>query len=146
MNDSGDTTHNRDLSDAAEAQEPRWGTARFDQHVHSVLRFTQNNSVFKIDAHQPEGVIIGRRDSSGSAPPAVDLTSLEANQHGISRQHARIEVRDNTLRITDLGSTNGTRVNNVPLVPHMTALIRDGDEISLGQLKCLVFFVNKSTR
>ncbi len=51
---------------------------------------------------------------------------------GISRQHARIVVDDDGVRITDLKSKNGTTVNGVPV---MEAQLKDGDRILLGKFQ-----------
>jgi hypothetical protein len=56
-----------------------------------------------------------------------DITIDDAN---VSRRHAQIK-KDATGRwkLTDLGSTNGTRLNGNPV---SSALLRDGDQVSLG--------------
>jgi adenylate cyclase len=51
---------------------------------------------------------------------------------GISRQHARITVVDDGVRIQDLKSKNGTQVNGVPVVE---APLKDGDRILLGKFQ-----------
>jgi hypothetical protein len=50
----------------------------------------------------------------------------------VSRHHARIEFSDDQLRVTDLGSTNGTRVNGKTIRTHPIAA---GDEITFGTLR-----------
>ncbi len=47
----------------------------------------------------------------------------------VSRHHARIEYTNGHFEIVDLGSTNGTVVNGVPVD---RSVIKDGDEIALG--------------
>ena len=49
----------------------------------------------------------------------------------ISRNHAKVVVDENGVRITDLKSKNGTQVNGVPVVE---APLKDGDRILLGKL------------
>jgi DNA-binding winged helix-turn-helix (wHTH) protein len=49
---------------------------------------------------------------------------------GVSRSHACIVVAGNDARLTDLGSKNGTRVNNRAVVGEVP--LRDGDRIGLG--------------
>ena len=49
----------------------------------------------------------------------------------ISRNHAKVIVDENGVRITDLKSKNGTQVNGVPIVE---APLKDGDRILLGKL------------
>ena len=51
---------------------------------------------------------------------------------GISRQHARIIVDEDGVRIQDLKSKNGTQVNGVPVVE---APLKDGDRILLGKFQ-----------
>ncbi len=51
---------------------------------------------------------------------------------GISRQHARISVDEDGLRITDLKSKNGTQVNGVTVVE---GRLKDGDTILLGKFQ-----------
>ncbi|HVR70428.1 MAG TPA: adenylate/guanylate cyclase domain-containing protein [Vicinamibacteria bacterium] len=51
---------------------------------------------------------------------------------GISRNHARILVTDDGVRIFDLKSKNGTQVNGVPVVE---APLKDGDRILLGKFQ-----------
>jgi adenylate cyclase len=54
---------------------------------------------------------------------------------GISRQHARLLVDDDGVRIQDLKSKNGTSVNGTTV---MEAVLQDGDRILLGKFQ-LVF-------
>jgi adenylate cyclase len=51
---------------------------------------------------------------------------------GISRQHAKIIVAEDGVRIQDLKSKNGTQVNGVPVVE---APLKDGDRILLGKFQ-----------
>jgi len=50
----------------------------------------------------------------------------------VSRRHAELAwSKDGGFQVTDLGSKNGTRVNNVPvLAPHA---LREGDMVTMGQ-------------
>ena len=51
----------------------------------------------------------------------------------VSREHARIVRKLTGWYIQDLESTNGTRVNNVPV--HRRARLRDGDVITIGLVR-----------
>ncbi|MGE0456364.1 MAG: adenylate/guanylate cyclase domain-containing protein [Vicinamibacteria bacterium] len=51
---------------------------------------------------------------------------------GISRQHAKVVVDGDQVRIVDLKSKNGTQVNGVPVVE---APLKDGDKILLGKFQ-----------
>ena len=50
----------------------------------------------------------------------------------ISRKHARFAVSGVCWTVTDLGSLNGVRVNEVPLVPHCATALLSGDVVRLG--------------
>jgi pSer/pThr/pTyr-binding forkhead associated (FHA) protein len=52
-----------------------------------------------------------------------------------SRHHARIQARRGALVLTDLGSTNGTRVNGVPVTE---VVLGQGDRIEIGRTVLLV--------
>ncbi|MEN9803801.1 MAG: hypothetical protein RIS41_648 [Actinomycetota bacterium] len=65
-------------------------------------------------------VVIGRS-------PECDISFDDAN---ISRRHAEIRVVLGAHVVSDLGSTNGTKVNGVPITLERT--LRDGDIIALG--------------
>jgi len=54
----------------------------------------------------------------------------------VSRHHARLELADGELRVVDLGSTNGTRVNGRRVESHP---VRPGDELAFGTFKLRVF-------
>ena len=58
-------------------------------------------------------------------------TDCVLDAKSVSRRHARIERRDVAFYITDLGSTNGTRLNGSPL--EGTARLGAGDLIQLGE-------------
>jgi hypothetical protein len=65
--------------------------------------------------------------SIGRAPD--NTISLEGDSN-VSRYHAEIEVRGTDFWIIDLGSSNGTTVNDAPL--EFESPLRDGDHISIG--------------
>jgi Protein of unknown function (DUF3662)/FHA domain len=68
---------------------------------------------------QPE-VTIGRL-------PECDVV---VEDPGASRQHARIRRTDGGFVLVDLGSTNGTLVNDVPIQEHV---LENGDHITIGE-------------
>ena len=69
------------------------------------------------------------------AKPVVTLGRLPesdvvVNDPGASRQHARISNADGEFVLADLGSTNGTLVNDRSVREHALA---DGDRITIGE-------------
>lgn len=57
------------------------------------------------------------------------------NDEYMSRRHAEINLRDGVLRIIDLNSSNGTRVNGVKVTEKV---LKPGDKINFDQLVFLV--------
>jgi len=52
----------------------------------------------------------------------------------ISREHARLTIEGHTLRVEDLGSRNGSFVNDVRVVPGTPAVARPGDRLRFGDV------------
>lgn len=74
----------------------------------------------------------GRRVTLGEQPlrlgrlPDCGVQLADTN---VSRHHAEIRPAGEGFVVADLGSTNGTRINGVPVA---SQVLRDGDEITLG--------------
>lgn len=77
--------------------------------------------------------LIGRSDPRSGIFVEIDLTSLAAEPKIISRRHAQIEQEGDRFYLTDLGSTNGTRLNNERLTPREKKPLWDGDVIEFGR-------------
>ena len=79
------------------------------------------------------GSELGRRVQLGSAPFEIGRSSsndLFIDQESISRHHARISFDGSSYWVSDLGSTNGTYVND-DLVREQR--LRDGDQVRIGR-------------
>ena len=74
--------------------------------------------------------VIGRFDPS-VVPIDVDLGSIPEGSY-VSRKHAKITFADNTFRVQDLGSSNGTYVLGDDYEKVEDAPIRDGDTLGFG--------------
>jgi len=85
-------------------------------------------------------VRIGRTDPKRNVQPELDLSPEGGLEAGVSRLHAMIKRRDGGVVIIDLGSSNGTTVNGVELMPHVPQPLNDGDEIELGAFALRVYF------
>ncbi|MEM9950541.1 MAG: FHA domain-containing protein [Chloroflexota bacterium] len=68
----------------------------------------------------------------------VDLAPYHAHNRGVSRKHARLTLDDTSISVTDLGSTNGTYINNERLHPNRDYVITAGDELRLGFMTLLL--------
>jgi len=68
----------------------------------------------------PIPVTIGREEGNG----------LRLNDERVSRFHAKVQVEDSDIILTDLDSTNGTRVNGTSI---QIRRLRPGDQVSIGR-------------
>ncbi|NJL93701.1 MAG: FHA domain-containing protein [Anaerolineae bacterium] len=86
-------------------------------------------------------VVLGRAFEAEAPGQVVELAPHGAEICGVSRRHARIHQEGEALYVTDLKSTNGTRLNGYRLEPGHGYCLRDGDEVELGKLRIIVRFV-----
>jgi len=83
-----------------------------------------------------ERALVGRSDHDiGGINPEVDLSNREGADT-TSRIHATIEHIGSTYTVTDLNSTNSTRINGKRLEPDKATPINDGDKLSFGKVTC----------
>jgi len=83
-----------------------------------------------------EQMLIGRVDHDvQGVNPDIDLSDLPGADT-TSRIHATIEHVGSLYTITDLNSTNATRVNGKRIEPDKAAAINDGDTIHFGKVTC----------
>ncbi|MBR8833234.1 MAG: FHA domain-containing protein [Stigonema ocellatum SAG 48.90 = DSM 106950] len=76
-------------------------------------------------------------------PPDVDVSGFP-NSEIVSRIHADIRVEGDAYYIEDAGSSNGTYINNLPLLPGNRHRLRPGDRISLGKGDLVTFLFQLS--
>jgi hypothetical protein len=77
-------------------------------------------------------------DRGVNPKPDFDLAPFAGEEKGVSKTHALIRPTRNKLYLIDLQSTNGTRLNAVPVGPGVAMEIQNGDTISLGSLNFTV--------
>ncbi len=54
---------------------------------------------------------------------------IVVNSDSVSRRHARLTIEAGQRMITDLHSTNGTYINNMPILSHF---LKNGDQVKIG--------------
>ena len=82
---------------------------------------------------QKESSLVGRSDPHSNIFPEVDLSRFDP-QTKISRRHARIFRKGDTYLVEDLGSVNGTVINDsVKLGPRQPRTLEHGDRLRLGE-------------
>ena len=133
-----DTHHFNDTD--YEEGDPRWGTARFNQHSTLEIKLRDINERFIFHHREIGEITIGRRDPNTNRSPEVDLEPYDALNKGVSRRHASILLQTGALRLIDHGSPNGTYLNGQKLISGEARILRDGDDIRLGHLVVRVTF------
>lgn len=107
-----------------------WGTSRLDSK--SLVIFRIKGIAEPLQVYLDDEVTMGR--SSSSAEVDVDLNPYGASEKGVSRRHAKLKRQNDTVTVTDLGSSNHTFINGQRIVPEEIRILRDGDELRLGRL------------
>jgi hypothetical protein len=83
-----------------------------------------------------ERAIVGRYDHDlDGVPPEVDLGQMQGADT-VSRIHATLEHIGSTYTLTDLNSTNSTRINSKRLEPDKATPINSGDMLQFGKVTC----------
>jgi CheY-like chemotaxis protein len=106
----------------------------------SVQLILKDNTKIPFRIRLSEQFLIGRSDEEEDYKPEINLAKHGAAEHGVSRRHAAITASTDYLLITDLDSTNGTRLNNHVLRPNQPYRMDHGDTIMLGNLQLRVEF------
>jgi two-component system cell cycle response regulator len=88
----------------------------------------------------PSGPSMGRRYTLNPTVGAMigrgGDCAIHIEDHSVSRKHARVESTGNGYAAVDLGSTNGTFVNDQPIARHA---LSDGDYLRVGN--CIYRFL-----
>ncbi len=77
---------------------------------------------------------IGRRSLSRQIFPHLDLTYNDPAAY-VSRQHAKIVADAGGYFVEDLGSANGTFLNDRRLPANVPSRLRNGDRVRIGKVQ-----------
>ncbi|MEO8503712.1 MAG: cyclic nucleotide-binding domain-containing protein [Acidobacteriota bacterium] len=78
---------------------------------------------------------IGRKDPVTGIHPDIDLTPVDG-QRSISRRHAKVYRRGSRFFVAEeIGTMNGTFVNNVRIETGVPVEIKQGDEVRFGVIE-----------
>lgn len=98
--------------------------------------------------HLDTPLLLGRIVQTGQEDvpdhQVFDLSDYQAHRHGVSRRHCLLARHSEHLLVTDLGSTNGTYLNEKRLSPNEPQQIAHGDQLTLGTLHMVVYFSETS--
>jgi FHA domain/Double zinc ribbon len=101
----------------------------------AALLHVQSNQVMSLRDYR-KVVYIGKPNDR--VPPDINVGVLP-NAEVVSRVHAAIHLEKDQCFVEDMGSANGTYVNNSPLTPKTKQPLRVGDRISLGKGDLVTF-------
>jgi hypothetical protein len=102
------------------------------------------NFMYPFAVRQDRDFIIGRI-TVGMPEDILDLSPLEGYVMGVSKQHVRIQVVGNGYQITDLGSTNGTWVNDVRLTANHPVILPNAARVRMGRMELYFIYRLKKT-
>lgn len=133
----GDTNVLPDDEIDSSISQRNWGTARFDEET-ILLLTARDYSAAPLRVRLDADKIVGR--AHNGYIPDIDLSHFDAYERGVSRQHAILRHLNNTVVLIDMNSANSTFLNGQRLMPDQPRILRDGDEIRLGQLVLRIGF------
>ncbi len=82
---------------------------------------------------QKDSNLLGRTDPHSNIFPEIDLSRFDPETK-VSRRHARIWLEGETFLVEDLGSVNGTAINDsVRLAPRQPRVLDSGDKLRVGE-------------
>lgn len=107
----------------------------------AVVLFVAAHSDSPIPLIVSQPVSFGRANSTGSLKSHVDLTRFDAVNYGVSRLHMILHHKEDKFYVEDMDTINGTYVNGESTKPRELVLVKNGDEIRLGQLRMYIYFL-----
>lgn len=123
----------------------RWGDKDFEEGFSLKLQHQDTVTIFPLNNAVTLGRTLNNEDYHDPFVPHITLNVPDANQHGVSRRHIQISRESNRVWVMDLESVNGTRLNGYPVTPGQKRLLRDGDELYLGNLRIQVMFLREES-
>lgn len=124
----------------SDSPEPKFGSGIFSTRMSLVLLVKSSDHRFVFEMAKVQQLLLGRYDAATNTTPEVDLTPFDGVKQGVSRRHAALKRNAGVLNVVDLGGPNGTYLNDQRLVAGQNRVVRDGDEIRLGNLALTVHF------
>ena len=110
------------------AANPRGGATQI-QIQQARLLHVQTNTTLEFPPQLP---LIHVGKPNDRVPPNIDVSGFPSSEI-VSRVHADIRVEGDAYYIEDVGSSNGTYINNMPLAPGNRHRLRPGDKVALGR-------------
>lgn len=97
-----------------------------------VIFYSLNPEIRPLGVEMFKEITVGR--SAPGSPVDLDFSAFGAARLGVSRKHAMFRPTYDSLLIIDLGSTNGTSVNEEILTPGEARQLHENDTIALARM------------
>lgn len=88
-----------------------------------------------IELPNKNNIVVGRTYRDNVVD--LDLEPHEASKYGVSRRHARFMRQGDLWLLEDLGSLNGTFINNIEVKQGSPMVLKDGDKIRFSHLNLI---------
>jgi hypothetical protein len=101
---------------------------------------------FYVDGHSmpayidPSGEFVLGRTVGTTSEQLLDLAPFGGYSLGLSRRHAIVRRTGDGFEVVDLGSVNGTWLNEEKLIPQKAYPLRNGSHLRLGRMRILVLY------
>ena len=100
--------------------------------IHAAERLVHQPSGMEFPLSAGDETMVGRRDPVTGIFPDIDLSPVDP-QRAVSRRHAKLVRRGDRLYVSEeIGTMNGTFVNQARLEKGVPAEVRPGDELRFG--------------
>ena len=110
------------------------------------LAVPDSGVAFYVDGHSmpayidPDGEFVLGRKVGKTSEGMLDLAPFGGYSLGLSRRHAVIRRTGDGYELLDLGSVNGTWLDEERLVPHKAYPLPSGSHLRLGRMRVLVLY------
>ena len=139
--DPGAKTKRTDISAVIPEGAKDWSIDKTAVPDHGIAVYLEGEfNPVRIDVR--EEFVIGRRSGTTSnvSDGVLDLSPMGGYGRGVSRRHVVILRTKHEYEILDLGSVNGTWLNDERLVPQKNYPLASGSHLRLGSMRLFVLY------
>ena len=115
-------------------------TVRLPRRPHLVLTYSSGEM---ITLKGKDEYFVGRKNPADEWYPDVDITPHGGERKGVSRRHAQLEIVTGNVYLLDLGSTNGTFVDDEEVHPGKKHQLTSGCVLRFGEAKIVFEIVER---
>lgn len=136
--DPGAKTKTNDMQALSTETIREWSVDRGVVPEGAIAVYVEGGSI-PVFVDSKDEFVIGRKVGTTS-DVSLDLSASGGYHLGVSRRHAVIRRTEAGYELLDLGSVNGTWVNNERLAPHKPYPLATGSHLRFGSMRLFVVF------